>query len=29
MKNKLGLDVKIIPWMEDYSKLNLAMMKRL
>lgn len=29
MKNKLGLNVKIIPWMEDYSKLNLAMMKRL
>jgi hypothetical protein len=29
MKNKLGLDIKIIPWMEDYSKLNLAMMKRL
>lgn len=29
MKNKLGLTVKIIPWMEDYSKLNLAMMKRL
>lgn len=29
MKNKLGLNIKIIPWMEDYSKLNLAMMKRL
>lgn len=29
MKNKLGLNVKIVPWMEDYSKLNLAMMKRL
>lgn len=29
MKNKLGLNVKIIPWMEDYSKLNLAIMKRL
>lgn len=29
MRNKLGLNVKIIPWMEDYSKLNLAMMNRL
>ena len=29
MRNKYGLNVKIIPWMEDYSKLNLAMMNRL
>lgn len=29
MRNKLELNVKIIPWMEDYSKLNLAMMNRL